>query len=120
LNSFTFADNSGLHGTLCFGGHGRFIKDISMFNLPPRPPAGAFDVRYSDDRMIWIPDGASESTARVILTDTEYPLGLSWNLIDQVSGYRIAIGGNDGQISEISGMGNLTIYDPLWNGCPHL
>ncbi len=52
------------------------IGDIRRFNLPPAPPAGTFDVRYSSDRMTE-PVGANAQFP-VKISGVAYPIEVSW------------------------------------------
>jgi hypothetical protein len=76
--------------------------------VPPVPPAGAFDVRFATQQ-----SGAvineSTSPAELLIRDAVYPVRLEWN-IQGNERYDISVGGS--QRSTLTGQGSLTIHDP--------
>ena len=50
---------------------------MSHFNLPPMPPAGAFDIRFASDRMLEVVTDRRETGFHVKLSGVTYPLIIS-------------------------------------------
>jgi hypothetical protein len=82
------ADRSGREAVLQFarsdGGRG--------ISLPPVPPAGCFDVRYSDGTALARPNRAGPNRVAVRIATTEYPVVISWNGYDEIFSAGITIG----------------------------
>lgn len=63
-----FTDNSGVSKTLYIAND---KTNLEMFELPPFPPAGLIDVRFSSNRFVENLDGSSQS---IIFSGMNYPL----------------------------------------------
>jgi hypothetical protein len=83
MHTITIADNAGMAQTLYFGSDGGEVIPLSMFTMPPLPPAGAFDCRFET------PEGGSlvrthgsQGAAEfpIAVRSTAYPLTISWNV----------------------------------------
>jgi photosystem II stability/assembly factor-like uncharacterized protein len=76
LNEVTLEDRQGHSQSLYFG---NARGDASWFELPPVPPAGNFDARFSSGGMVWLLTDTARSTGIRVQSES-YPLTLSWNL----------------------------------------
>ena len=87
LNSLTITDAAGNKQTLYFGSEIGAISNRDQFELPPVPPAGVFDVRFTSQFL-------TETYSRIIseskefqisLQSVSYPLKISWNISETAS-----------------------------------
>lgn len=83
-HSITFRDAAGRSGSLFFGPARSLGSDPSMFELPPPPPGGAFDLRFSSGRFAEpYPDGdgtGEETSLPIALTGAAWPVSVSWEI----------------------------------------
>lgn len=108
LNSLEIRDASGSAQTLYFGAEAGSER-ASFAEMPPVPPPGAFDARFSSG--LWIEQYASRSGLSheyaVNISSASYPVTLSWNLTEGAT-RRFALDG----IRPISGSGSLQLSGP--------
>lgn len=77
-NLIKFTDATGKSGELLFSSQAR---NIDRYDLPPRPPAGIFDVRFSRDRFAEVlPD--TSSVLQIQLQAAQSPIKLEWKIRD--------------------------------------
>lgn len=93
LNSITITDAAGNSQTLYFGPAAKGI-DQSAYQLPPLPPAEAFDVRFGSQRLIELYSGAAYrgSEYPIALQAAVQPLTVSWSIHTSDAVYKL----NDG------------------------
>jgi hypothetical protein len=87
LNSLTIADDQGNAQTLSLGS----ASLSAASELPPSPPAGAFDARFASGKMIEnapLGDAATREYAITVQSDGR-PLTVSWNLQPSGARYRL-------------------------------
>ncbi len=84
-------------------------KDLVFFMLPPRPPAGIFDVRFSTNRMLEAVKEGESRTIPIQISDAQYPLTIRWELKDQPLTASLIVGVKE---LKMSGNGSATITDP--------
>jgi hypothetical protein len=80
-NQLIVRDAAGSERTLYFSP--RKNIDLREFELPPPPPAGIMDVRFSSNRMVECPDADNEKSVPLRLSSAQYPLTISWKINDQ-------------------------------------
>jgi photosystem II stability/assembly factor-like uncharacterized protein len=101
LHAVTITDRHAMGQTLWFGESYPDAADPRAYELPPPPPEGVFDARFSGDRAVALsPPGGL--TAPVIIRGARYPLTVTisapagaaaaFDLVDPVSGRTIAPG----------------------------
>ncbi|MBI4548300.1 MAG: choice-of-anchor B family protein [Ignavibacteriae bacterium] len=95
LNSLTFTDQGGHQQTLYFGYDKDFSISLERFELPPVPPAGAFDVRYSTGGSCVIVDREDQKEFPVMLQAIDYPVTIRWELKDQSFPVALNIDGSE-------------------------
>ncbi len=123
LNSLTFRDATGRSGTIYFGSPDATGNDMEIFELPPPPPAGAFDVRFGTHRFVERlpehPEGLAGFVLPVGLTGARWPVTLTW-VINQEPGERgafiLAGGGGTGSArgdlpARLTGSGSVLLRD---------
>jgi hypothetical protein len=76
-NVIEFRDANGATGRLYY--HTGKISAGGPGLLPPRPPAGVFDVRFSTNRFVESAGRDASSSHTIELTDAVYPLTVRWN-----------------------------------------
>jgi hypothetical protein len=100
-NSMTFIDREGHTQTLYFmlDSEGD-VKEA--FALPPVPPAGSFDIRFTSNSLTENVHTGESKGAVVALQGVAYPLAISWDFRDE--GLRLSLAG-----VALSGKGTLMI-----------
>ncbi len=64
---------------LYFSGHNRIGNiDIQSLELPPLPPEGIFDVRFSSNRVMEIIESGAENEYPILISSAVYPIKISW------------------------------------------
>lgn len=119
LNRITVTDAAGRSQSLYLDGEERTGSDPGMFELPPPPPAGAFDVRFTSQRMVeaYPPEQSVEGDALFPLSirGASRPVSIGWDLPNAVSGGRsMAIEYTSGETAvrrTIEGSGSVVIRD---------
>lgn len=107
FNTFTITDAGGASQTL-------YLRDqsgtapLDMFELPPPAPEGAFDVRFSSNRML---EEVKDDGERIPIdmSSVVYPITVSWKLVDGERPYTLAADGAPPQT--LAGTGQMTITD---------
>jgi hypothetical protein len=95
LNTLTFEDNMGHRQTLYFGNVGTTEIPLTVFELPPPPPSGAFDVRFASQRFVemFMADQQEKNEFPITIQSAAYPITVSWNLSgDKEVSYKINTG----------------------------
>lgn len=102
-NKLTFSDKTGKQQVLFFGGE--INLPLEKFELPPIPPADAFDIRFESGRTVALINDHKEH--RILLQSLTYPLYLEWEITDNTI-YRIT--DRQGNFDyELKGKGSLSI-----------
>ncbi|MBA4312481.1 MAG: hypothetical protein C0417_07605 [Chlorobiaceae bacterium] len=78
LNSLTFTDANGRSKSIYFSSK-KIDLDLDRFELPPLPPDGVLDVRYSNGNLVVIPDKQSNNYT-IRISSAEYPITLRWDI----------------------------------------
>jgi hypothetical protein len=86
----------------------------ASYELPPVPPAPIFDARFGSQRMVETYDAAYRNEKRypLVLQGEEYPLTLSWNMLDADRAFSLT-GLTSGQRIQLEGSGSVTIDRPV-------
>jgi hypothetical protein len=79
MNSLVITDANGNSQTLYFGRNATDVV-LSSYEMPPTPPAGAFDVRYTSGRMLEVVDNGKTATYPIAISTTAFPVTISWNV----------------------------------------
>jgi hypothetical protein len=77
-----------INGLSLFFGGDLTTDELITYSLPPKPPVGAFDVRYSDD-MRWSENGGIidvQSSLDLMKVEIRIKDGSNWNLINSHTG----------------------------------
>jgi hypothetical protein len=92
LNKVTITDAAGRSQSLYIGNDGQLGRELSFYELPPVPPAGLFDVRFSSQRMVeTYPDVQADVKTLeypIAIQGAVYPVVVSWEMNSPVKGSR--------------------------------
>jgi hypothetical protein len=109
FNSLVFRDADGNERRLYFGNDGKL--DLRQFELPPVPPDGVFDVRFSTQRMLEVAGPSLSRTISILISSAAYPVSVEWAVQDpsvhavlQVDGRAIPLGIKGGMELSDAGM----------------
>ncbi len=79
LNSITIANSQGYAQKLYFGRESDVQIDLSRFDMPPLPPPGIFDARFSSNRLLEIFAGKGSRDYPIEIRSSS-PVSLSWHV----------------------------------------
>lgn len=117
MNTITVKDRDGKSRTLYFGRQGEVPWNITMAELPPKPPQEAFDVRFSNGFTVWFPGkGSKDASVSIDVQGAKFPLDVSWNSKGKASSFALSYGsgGNAHTASaeiQLSATGDISITD---------
>jgi hypothetical protein len=120
LNTLTVKDAAGNSTTLYFGGVEKGQVDVAMYEMPPVPPAGAFDARFETAEAGYMVQthekGALTGEFPVRVQSAAYPLTVSWNIVSD-AGYRLTdgMGSKAFGAKELRGTGSTVIRNSSVN-----
>ncbi|MBI3193052.1 MAG: T9SS type A sorting domain-containing protein, partial [Ignavibacteriae bacterium] len=108
LQKLTLTDNEGNRQLLFFG----TLTEVDelLFDLPPTPPVGLFDIRFSNGSVAFINNLDIVRELPIQISSAVYPMTISWDMKNQfLSHTELLI---DKNIIPLSGKGNTTITSP--------
>ena len=115
LNLLTISDSKGNTATLYFGEQSTGETVASGYELPPKPPFGLFDARFSSQRLIENFSGTvnDPQERRIEIQTTSSPLKISWD-IKTTSPYSYYLTDTEGKLltSSLSSSGSFPLSDP--------
>jgi pectate lyase len=118
LNSLTITNSRGQSQTLYFGADGNEEILLAMYDMPPAPPLGAFDARFSTAE-----GGSMVRTHTLNVSDVlefpvtvqsdAYPLTVTWDASKETASYELTdgLGGQVFGAMEMVGEGSTKISD---------
>lgn len=115
LNSLTVSDRSGNAATLYFGTGGRGQKPFPDPELPPTPPFGLFDARFTSQLMTeFFSAGMGETGQRTVaVQSTSRPITVAWDMRETgVWSYSLIDLGGRILASDLRGQASVTVDDP--------
>jgi hypothetical protein len=114
MNAITISDNDGNAQTLYFGKDENGVISLSQYEMPPVPPIGAFDVRFTSDRMLETYSTRDEKKKKLpLLIQTVSPsVVIRWSIInpDPQKEYLLSAGN---QTYSMSNTGEMTVESSL-------
>lgn len=110
FNTITITDATGAHQTLYFGNDDRGTFPVSMYEMPPLGPEGAFDARFESQRMLEVYDSSKASSYSIPIRSAVYPLKVSWNVRESERVFMLNDGVSSGKA--MIGTGQATISNP--------
>jgi hypothetical protein len=112
LNSLTFTDAEGNHSTLYFN---ESIEDDGtlFYELPPIPPAGSFDIRFTSQKYVenFSPENEMEQK-KIMIQSSSYPIVIKWKIFDTSKARYQLIISNDGTEQTLFNTGSITMNNP--------
>jgi hypothetical protein len=114
LNSITISDSRGGSQTLYFGTDEDGSLRPELYEMPPLPPAGTFDARFSTANggsMMQIHSGKVSVELEFLVTvqSDAYPLKISWDVKSASYSLSDGLGGNVLPQKEMKGRGSIQI-----------
>ncbi|HLX12769.1 MAG TPA: T9SS type A sorting domain-containing protein, partial [Bacteroidota bacterium] len=94
-NSLTISDGRGNRQELYFTGVEDQYTRSGYFELPPLPPAGVFDVRFSSNNLVEVVNSESKAIFRIAVSSAAYPLDLAWSIKGGGKPFAIKIGSSE-------------------------
>ena len=101
--TITVTDAGGRSRTLYLDFAGT-IEERTAFDLPPVPPEGAFDVRFSNGSTLAAYSSGKADPLPILISSTAYPVKLSWDMAGDAATLTV-----DGRATALKGRGSLTI-----------
>ncbi|MBI3195773.1 MAG: T9SS type A sorting domain-containing protein, partial [Ignavibacteriae bacterium] len=90
FNSIIFVDAKGRKQTLYFG-TSTPNNHPQRFELPPVPPQGAFDVRFSSGTFVTLFDETLPAKVPIQLSAQQYPITVTTNIVDASQNYSLEV-----------------------------
>ena len=109
FNQLTILDARGNKQTLYYGQTSGGEISLKMYELPPAPPAGSFDARFSSQRILEMIQPGETKSFKIIVVSDNYPLTVMWQQIQQYTGTSLSVGGH---LYPLSGTGDVRISNP--------
>lgn len=103
--TIVFRDAGGRERTVYYSAIG---QDPLRYELPPTPPLGIFDVRYSSGRSLEALGEMARKEAPLVISSARYPITVRW---DAAGGAKAALV-IDGKSLELNGSGTAVITKP--------
>ncbi len=91
-NTLSISDARGGKQELFFMRGSSDALPAELYDMPPLPPTGVFDVRFTSNRMLEIASGDSVREIPVSVTSAVYPLRIRWDIKDEGSSCVLRIG----------------------------
>ncbi len=113
MNSVTVRDANGLSQTLYFGDEKSLKTDASYYEMPPAPPAGGFDARFSTSgRMVETYPSQTDKAVNfpISIQSAAYPVTISWTLNGAAEGRRFVVV-TGAKSTSMTGSGSKVISD---------
>jgi hypothetical protein len=87
LNRLTFEDARAYEQDLYFGMEKEILPSSTLYELPPQPPSGIFDVRFSSQRMAEVYSSPLETSLHypISISSAVYPITVKWNVTQDVA-----------------------------------
>jgi photosystem II stability/assembly factor-like uncharacterized protein len=110
MNVLTVSDAEGSKQNLYFGSSAKLTaKTLALYQMPPAPPQGVFDARFSNQRIVATPETEKESVTKILLTSERYPVTLKWEGTHSASSPMLIV---DGKQISLNGKGSYVLYEP--------
>ncbi len=109
-NRIELADRTGRTQTLGFGTVNWGSAPLSMYDLPPVPPEGAFDIRFGSQRTRAILPADGMREADIVFQGASYPVFVQWVLNEIPHGTWVLI--LDSTEMEMKASGSMTLSAP--------
>jgi hypothetical protein len=88
FSSLVICDAAGRSQTLYLGSG---VNRSDSYALPPLPPEGGFDARFSNGSLVEFPGGTSPKEFPILISTTLYPVTVSWNIRPEMAGVSLLV-----------------------------
>jgi hypothetical protein len=95
LNRITAEDAAGNIQVLYFGNQPEGTIASDRFEMPPAPPQGAFDIRFSSGKFVEFADANQQREIPMIISSDHYPVTIRWNMVSGKTGATLSLNGNE-------------------------
>jgi hypothetical protein len=114
FNQLTLKDNSNGEQTLYIGNESDLQSPKDVFELPPLPPAGLFDARFSSNNMVETFSNKRNEEFVINVQSSTFPLTFSWDCsFNQTKTFVLSpLGTEKKQQIQLRGKGSVKITDP--------
>jgi hypothetical protein len=110
-SSLAIGDASGGATTLYFGPAGSAGGALARYDLPPLPPQGLFDARFSSQRLVEELPADGEGR-EILLQAPRYPVSVAWSALDGTYELEPRVNGVPAGRQTLRGEGRLSVSDP--------
>ncbi len=111
LNNILITDNKGNTQSLHFGKSPKSSYPIDRFELPPLPPEGLFDARFSTNRMVELLQNKSEPLT-IMIQSSSYPITISWEITQSTEETFVITNNSNGKRLPQKTNNSIIITDP--------
>jgi photosystem II stability/assembly factor-like uncharacterized protein len=116
LHSITITDSKGRAQMLYFGADAENAIPVALYDMPPVPPAGAFDARFESNEGGTMAKTHAATTTdpvqfAVAIQSDAYPLTIAWKVNGGTASYELS-DGQDGKVfraKEMTGEGTISV-----------
>jgi hypothetical protein len=117
LNALSIVDGKGRTQTLYFGPDGRSSLQLSLYEMPPLPPAGSFDARFATSTggsMVALHASDRSTSLPVDVQTDDWPITIRWNITDAELNYELldGVGGTHPASIPMNGNGEVRLTSP--------
>ncbi len=97
MNSVTITDRTGKSQTMYFGPEKDGKFDLTRYEMPPPPPPGEFDARFTSQRLAELYPNQLKApvTFALQLTSAAYPISVEWSITDHDPNRSFSIASDD-------------------------
>ncbi|TAK63883.1 MAG: T9SS type A sorting domain-containing protein, partial [Bacteroidetes bacterium] len=115
FNTITLCDKNGASQTLYVGKAPEDGLDLQRYELPPSPPTGLFDARFTSGRFVEVYPQQPAETKNIPITvsSAAYPITVSWEIADEEKAFAVSCITEKSMIKQpMKGAGNIVIQQP--------
>jgi carboxypeptidase T len=111
FNSITVTDVNNMSSTIYFGTNIDGYN-LSQFELPPIPPTGSFDVRFSSNKFVENFSSYNQTEQKkIFIQASAFPVSIRWDIANS-SGYNYYLSGKDGSRRLLMSEGSMSDTNP--------
>ncbi len=81
FNTLTITDAQGQSTKLYFGNNPKGTVSLDWYDLPPSPPIGVFDIRFSSQKLLGVVNDDEINDLPLQISGAVYPLEVKWSVV---------------------------------------